>query len=206
MQPIDMNAAAMHPHPGVRAALAKRADRLPESIVHRLLNDVDSDVRVAVARSASQRSLVEAALTSGCPARVREAAATRLGELGDASAGPALVDALADRDALVRAAAVRSLDQLLDPVDITHLLERALLRPDPRYRRAVLHAAARLASHLDVGLLEALAGDDDADVRLALAEVANVVCTDPRALLAALERDRDPIVRHSAILHATSPS
>jgi hypothetical protein len=188
----------------VRREAALLAARLTPERVSRLLADRDPRVRVAAAGHAGVHAepAVIAALRTDPHPDVRHAAVETLGLFGGEAAGEALVDAaLADDDAIVRAAALRTADETLSHARLVASLRRRLIGPESRGRAMAVRALAKLSCVIPDTEALTLAGDPDAEVRLALAHVAATVVADPDRVFDTLAEDDDPTVRHAAFVH-----
>lgn len=99
----------------VRCELAGHSHMLGADAARALINDCDPHVREAAVRAAGivELSDLRRSLTDGPRSDVRLAAAQVLGRLGDQRAVAALITALADPAALVVAASLHALEQLL---------------------------------------------------------------------------------------------
>lgn len=152
----------------VRLALARVASRLAQTPTGLLLSDSEISVREVAAEHAGPRAiapLARAMRLDHSPA-VRLAAARRLGELRAASATAELIDALADRDSLVKVTALRSLELIHDREPLADLLFDAACERSREDRGALVYALGRLGA---AERLQALAQDRDPQVRQALA-------------------------------------
>jgi HEAT repeat protein len=203
------------PHPGtllapaaadgdrlVRLAVARHISGLPEQAATSLLGDRDVQVRVAAADAAGMRHLggLVLLLTEDPSRDVRLAAAHTLGRLGDARVADVLIAGVEDRDAIVRAAVVRGLEQLVRRGGAVRRLCHELDSGRPGRRRASLYALARLEALEASGCVARLAGDPDPDVRLAVIHTARSLLSNPEPLVRHLSTDRDVTVRHAAEL------
>jgi HEAT repeat protein len=188
----------------VRREAALLAARLSSERVSRLLADRDAQVRVAAAGHAgvgAESAVIEALRTDPHP-DVRQAAVETLGLIGADAAGEALVEAaLADDDAIVRAAALRAAEETLSHARLVADLRRRLRYSAPRSRAMAVRALAKLSSSIPDAEAVAVARDPDPEVRLALAHVAATVVADPELVFDALAEDADPTVRHAAFVH-----
>ncbi|HTZ63322.1 MAG TPA: HEAT repeat domain-containing protein [Solirubrobacteraceae bacterium] len=155
---------------GVRLALARTASRLADTPVALLLADSEISVRVRAAEHAGSRAVVPLARAMRLDHSpvVRLAAANRLGELHAAGATVELIDALADRDSLVKVAALRSLEAVHGREPLAGLLLDTLCDRSRENRGALVYALGRLDAADQLG---ALARDRDPQVRTALAFV-----------------------------------
>jgi HEAT repeat protein len=188
----------------VRREAALLAARLTPERVSRLLADRDPQVRVAAAAHAgvhAEPTVIGALRTDPHP-DVRQAAVETLGLFGGEAAGEALVEAaLADDDAIVRAAALRTADETLSHARLVASLRRRLVGPEGRGRAMAVRALAKLQCVIPDTEALTLAGDPDPEVRLALAHVAATVVADPERVFDTLAEDDDPTVRHAAFMH-----
>ena len=199
---VVLEAAAGDSETVVRLEVAHHLGRLPALVAAALLADPDAQVREAGARSAGIRQLDALAglLRTDSISAVRRAAARRLGELGaDGVEQVALISGIEDRDAIVRAAVLRGLEQALGRPGAIERLIAELASRRPERRRAAVFALGRaraLEASCDVWRL---ADDPDLDVRLALILVAADVLPDPEPLLRYMATDPNSAVRHSAL-------
>jgi HEAT repeat protein len=193
----------------VRREAALLAARLAPERVSRLLADRDAQVRVAAAGHAgvsAEPAVIQALRTDPHP-DVRHAAVETLTLFGGNAAGEALVDAaLADDDAIVRAAALRAADETLSHARLVADLRRRLHSPESRCRAMAVRALGKLSSVIPDALALTVAGDPDPEVRLALAQACATVVADPIRVFDALAADDDPTVRHAAFVHQTRGS
>ena len=135
--------------------------------------------------------------------KMREHAATALGEQGNEAAVLPLIDViLNDRNAVVREHASTALGMLADTRATTPLTEVMLHDPDPRVREHAASALGQLRDRrsYDV-LLQTMRGDDTEQVR-AHAAYALGMLGDSRALEALLTalHDRSPAMRMHAAM------
>lgn len=152
----------------VRLALARTAARLAPAPVGRLLADSEISVRVIASEHAGPCAvalLAQAMRLDHSPA-VRLAAARRLGELHATKATGELIDALSDRDSLVKVTALRSLELIHGRKPLVGLLLDTVGDRSHGDRAALVYALGRLGA---VDQLRALAQDPDPQVRAALA-------------------------------------
>ena len=108
---------------------------------------------------------------------VRSAAAASLGQLGDAWAVPALVDAIRDPMAEASAEAVRALGALGDARAVPALVEVARNADGfflPFVRRAAVLALAKLGGPEATATLSAVAGDDYEDAVVRQAAIVSI--------------------------------
>ncbi len=185
----------------VRLELARHTAALPKRAAAALLADPELRVREAAALAAGTREapILGALLTGDDSIDVRHAAAKALGGLGDQHLADLLVPALEDRDAIVRMATVRALEQLLTDAGAARRLCRELAHGRPERRRATLYALANLdASAAAAGEITRLADDPDPDVRLALIHTADTLIVDAEPVISGLAADADATVRNAA--------
>jgi HEAT repeat protein len=139
-------------------------------------------------------------LSSDADARVRQAAASSLGQLGDLSAVPALIAELKDASAPARFAAVRSLGALRAPAAVP-ALSGLLSDPDPSMRRTAAQMLGQIADPAAKDALNKSLADADEGTRL---EVADALARmgDAGGLAAAQDglRSKDPVSRRRAAL------
>jgi len=205
--------ARLEPHPGaLLAPAANDADRLvrlevaghvaslPESAAKSLLADPDLRVREAAARAAGTREVgALALLLTDDPAHdVRRAAARALGATRDDRVADVLLPGLEDPDALVRAAVLRALEEILTRATAVRRLCAELASERAERRRVTVYALAHLSAREAAHDLARLADDPDPDVRLALIASAEVLFDEPGALMRYLRSDADPAVRQAA--------
>lgn len=195
----------------VRLEVAQYVARLPERSAEALLADRDLRVREAAAGAAGVRQIgVLSVLLTDDPARdVRRACAHALGAMRDQGIVDVLVPGLEDPDALVRAAVLRALEQLLTRDGTTRRLCDELADERPERRRAALFALARLRAREAGREVSRLADDPDPDVRLALVHSAEALYDEPEPLMRYLAADPDQAVRQAAemwLLRATHPA
>jgi HEAT repeat protein len=192
----------------VRLAVAQHAACLPEQASRALLEDADVRVREAAARAAGMRELgALTVLLIDDPARdVRRAAAGRLGATHDERVADLLIPGLEDRDALVRAAVLHALEELLTRDGAVRRLCDELAGRRAERRRASVYALARLEAREAAREVSRTARDRDPEVRLALIHTAGALFDDPAPLMRYLSADRDEAVRDAAegwLLRAT---
>jgi HEAT repeat protein len=186
----------------VRLAVAQHAASLPEEAARALFEDEDLRVREAAARAAGGREVgALSVLLTDDPARdVRRAAARGLGAMRDKRVADLLIPGLEDRDALVRAAVLHALEQLLSRDKVLNRLCRELGGGRAERRRASLYALARLEAREAGGEVSRAASDPDPEVRLALIHTAEALFEEPAPLMRYLSADRDEAVREAAEL------
>lgn len=156
----------------------------------------------ALASLRGKRSLavLEKLLSSDGDGRVRQAAASSLGRLGDASAAPALIAALQDSSAPARFAAVRSLGALRARAAVP-ALSALLADPDPSMRRTVAQELGQIADPASKEALTASLADADEGTRLEAAGALALMgdAAGRPAALAGLQ-SADPLSRRRAAL------
>ena len=194
----------------VRLEVAQHAARLPEHAAHALLADPDLRVREAAARAAGIRDLgaLSLLLMDDPAGDVRRASAHALGSMRDQRVADVLIVGLEDRDALVRAAVLHALAELLSRDGAVRRLCEALDCERPARRRAVVYALARLRAREVTPELARLADDPDPDVRLALIHSADAFYDEPEHVMRYLAADPDIGVRQAAetwLLRAKRP-
>ncbi|MDY0018744.1 MAG: HEAT repeat domain-containing protein [Anaerolineae bacterium] len=129
---------------------------------------------------------------------VRSLAASALGHIGDHRAGPVLVEALKDRSASLRLAALKGLGRL-GYVKAAPTIREFFSSPDPRMRRVSALAAGQLRDHEAIPhLLEMLHNDSSPLVRPVAAEALALI-GDPQVLseLLPLVEDSNAYLRAS---------
>jgi HEAT repeat protein len=196
--------ALRDPAPAVRREAALLATRLEPVEVAALLADRDPQVRAAAAASAGHDSqaAVASALTSDPHPAVRLAAAQALGAFGGRDAEATLVAAvLDDREAIVRARALRLALEACSRPRVVESLRAELSSERARRREMALRALARLSEKLPASVAARITADRDPMVRLALAQVSSAILDDPDGVLRALSIDDDATVRHAASTH-----
>jgi HEAT repeat protein len=194
--------AAEDPDRGVRLAVAHHAASLPSQAASGLLGDADIRVRATAAQASGMREVgALGALLSDDPARdVRRAAARALGGMRDERVADLLIPGLRDRDALVRAAVLHALEQLLTRNGVVRRLCRELAGPRAEDRRATLYALARLQARESATDVARAARDPDPEVRFALIHTAEALFDEPGPLMRYLSVDEDEAVREAAEL------
>lgn len=196
-----VNPAIDDSSPRVRREVGRLASRLATADVARLLGDRDLEVRCATAAHGGRGSeaLLASALASDPQPRVRLEAAQTLGLLGGDLAVDALISgALEDSEAIVRAKALRLAGEALPPQELAARLRDALADSGCQRRDMALRALAKRSVCLTEAEAAAVARDVDPDVRLALAQLADVLVDAPEPVLALLAADEDRDVRHAA--------
>ena len=184
----------------VRLEAAKHAAALPEDAAAALLADPAIRVREAAARAAGLRELgaLSVLLVEDPAGDVRRACAHTLGAMHDPRVADVLVPGIEDPDALVRAAVLRALEQLLSRGGAARRLSDEFACERPERRRAAVYALARLNARELGPELSGLADDPDPDVRLALVHSAEVLYEQPEPLMRYLATDSDRVVREAA--------
>jgi len=146
----------------VRAAVARSGAQLGQEPTSRLLADKEVRVRELAAQHAGTRAILSLAraarLDHAQP--VRQAATRRLGELRAVEATGQLIDALADRDSLVRVTALRSL-QLIHGGNLPGVLLGAIRDGTCQDCAALVYALGRLGASDELAAL-----NDDPDVQI----------------------------------------
>jgi HEAT repeat protein len=186
-------AVAEDPDGLVRLEVARHVAGLPERAATSLLADPDLRVREAAARAAGAREVgALAVLLTDDPARdVRRASAHALGAMRNARVADVLIPGLEDPDALVRAAVLRALEELLTRERAVTRLRHELANDRPERRRASVYALAHLKVSDAAPEVSRLADDPDPDVRLALIHGAHALFEEPEALMRYLAADSD---------------
>ncbi len=205
--------AKLDPHPGptlegliadgapqVRRALGRRLYLLGEASAELLLVDRHRAVReaaIASAQSAQAKTLI--GLLQGDPVvEVRMAAAQRLAELGIEAGQLALVNALTDKSAMVRSAALASLRDALGHDGAIICLRDALPGSTAKLREGIVYALSHLGAVEAEDVLVDLASDPDRDVRLAVVHSAEHLFGGHWKGLSALIDDPDEAVANAA--------
>lgn len=167
-----------------------RASALADLVRHAQGRDEEDAVRTRAV------SLALAALQGDESAGVRSAAAVALGDLGAASALPALLLAIEDENVHVRQMAMNALGEIGDARAVPRLA-RALSdeRPEVRYQAVIAYAKlAADAADVDAALVRACADEDDAvryiALRVAEERIDGPALQPPSAALLAEARDR----------------
>ena len=194
--------AAADPDRSVRLAVARHAASLPRQAATALLEDADIRVRATATEASGMREVSAlGVLLSDDPARdVRRAAARALGGIRDQRVADLLLPGLRDRDALVRAAVLHALEQLLTRHGTVRRLCRELAAPRAEDRRASLYALARLEAREVATEVSRAARDPDPEVRFALVHTAEALFAEPGPLMRYLLADEDQAVRDAAEL------
>jgi HEAT repeat protein len=184
----------------VRLEVAHHTAALPEHAAKALLSDRELRIREAAARAAGGRELgVLAVLVTDDPSPdVRRASAHALGAMNDERVADVLVPGLEDADALVRAAVLHALEELLNPAGAARRLCAELGDQRPERRRAAVYALARLGARRACPELSRMVDDADADVRLALVHSAGALYEEPHPLMRYLAADSDQAVSQAA--------
>ncbi|MBI3317697.1 MAG: HEAT repeat domain-containing protein [Candidatus Omnitrophica bacterium] len=196
------------PHPEKRRlacveAARKRDPELAAS-VREAAQDPDGSVRAAALQAlrgiegTKSMEVLLKALKEDPQREVRWQAAVELEALGSADAVPALVEALKDRDSLVRTGAAEALKGLADPRAV-HPLARALKDQDSSVRRAAAEGLGRMGDKAAVPALSRALFHRDVQTRRRAAE-ALLRLKDPSASRALVRSfsDWDPKVRKTA--------
>lgn len=193
-------AVAADPDRVVRLEVARHVAGLPDPAAESLLADSDLRVREAAARAGGVRQVGSLAmLLTEDPARdVRRAAAHALGAMRDARVADVLVPGIEDPDALVRAAVLRSLEELLTREGAMNRLCDELSDARPTRRRASVYALAHLRAREVAPEVSRLLDDPDPDVRLALLHSAPALFEAADALVRYLAKDPDQAVSQAA--------
>lgn len=191
---------AADPDPVVRLEVARHVAGLPEPAAESLLADPDLRVREAAARAGGARQVGSlAALLTEDPARdVRRAAAHALGAMRDVRVADVLVPGVEDPDALVRAAVLRALEELLTREKAQRRLTDELTNDRPERRRASVYALAHLGARNATPEVSRLLDDPDPDVRLALVHSAQALFEPSDPLMRYLADDSDRAVSQAA--------
>jgi HEAT repeat protein len=184
----------------VRLEVAKHVAGLPQPSAQALLADSNLRVREAAAASAGLRQLgaLSVLLIEDPAPDVRRACAHTLGAMSDRRVADVLIPGIEDPDALVRAAVLRALEQLLTGEGAARLLCSETASERPERRRAAVYALARLDTRERGPELSRIADDPDPDVRLALIHSAERLYDEPEPLMRYLAADSDEVVREAA--------
>ena len=195
-----LSSLAQDPDRSVRLEVARHVATLSDQAAGALLADRDLRVREAAARAGGMRQVGPLAvlLVDDPGADVRRAAASTLGGLGDPRIAEVLVPGIEDPDAVVRAAVLRALVQLVMRGGAVRRLRHELASDRPERRSASVYALAHLEAFEAAEDVTRLVDDPDPDVRLALIHTARSLAPDPGALVRRLRDDRDAAVRGSA--------
>jgi len=185
---------------GVRLEVAQHVATLSDPAARLLLADSDLRVREAAAQAGGTRQVGSLAvlLVDDPGVDVRRAAASALGGLGDTRIADVLLPGVEDPDAVVRAAVLRALVQLVMRGGAVRRLRHELGSSRRERRRASVYALAHLEALEAAEDVTRLVNDPDPDVRLSLIHTAASLVPDPEALIRHLARDRDAAVRSSA--------
>ena len=183
----------------VRREVAQHAGALGAPAA-RLFTDVGAEVRQAAARAAGRQQigLLAMLIAEDPSSEVRRAAARSLGQFDSSAAVDGLLTAIEDRDSLVRATAIRSLQHALTHSGAVTRLAQQLASARPERRRWSLHAVAHLNVELESSDVWRLADDPEPEVRHAVICTAMVLLRDPEPLLLYMATDPDVGVRESA--------
>jgi HEAT repeat protein len=186
--------------PQVRQALAKRLSVLGEASAELLLCDRHRAVRGAAidASRPDQGQTLVRLLEADPVVEVRMAAAHRLAEIGVEAGRRALVEALADKHAMVRSAALSSLRDALGHEGAVACLLEALPGAEAKLREGIVHALSHLGAVEAEDVLAELAADHERDVRLAVVHAAEHLFGARWEGLAALLEDPDEAVANAA--------
>ena len=186
--------------PQVRQALAKRLGLFGEASAELLLADRHRSVReaaIAASRPAQTQTLIRL-LEADPVVEVRMAAAHRLAGMGVETGRQALVEALADRSAMVRSAALSAMrDALGQEAAVAYLLD-ALDGSPPKLRQGIVYAFSHLGAVEAEEALVELTTDPDRDVRLAVVHCAEHLFGDHWGALSGLTIDPDEAVANAA--------
>jgi len=186
-------------------ALETRRDRWQQrmDLLRRALRDDDPQVRAAVSRSLERLEgladvSVLAANLQSADMVTRLNAIYGLGAIGDASALPALVQALGDPVEDIRAAAVRTLGELRAPATLDPVVGR-LDDESPLVRRQAIEALGCFADRRTAPILRALLAEHEVEVlREALRALAATRDPDAEADVSRHLEHPDPGVRAAA--------
>lgn len=192
------------PAPQVRQALARRLGLLERQTAERLLGDRHPAVRVAAVTAAAptQAPALERLLHADPDPEVRIAAARHLAEIGSPGGVRALIAALADSGAMVRAAAERALREAIDRDTVVDRLLDSLTGADAALRKSIVYTLGHLHAAESAAALAALANDPDRDVRIAVVHCGAQLFGANWPPLLALTVDPDGAVSHAATLAA----
>lgn len=183
--------------PRVRGAAIDTLNGLGEGPRKRLLAALTATDPGATADWVAAKRYVRA-LSADRP-ELRMTAANALGDVGDGSVVPALVDALDDSDLRVRARAAHALGQIGDPRAVDPLAAR-LEADDEMLRRAAADALGSLATDRALAaLLDLLEDDTESLRRLAASALGNASSAEPVAALTAALDDESGPVRRAAV-------
>ena len=171
-----------------------------------MLADRNPSVREAAARTAGSRHAEQlaAVLIEDPSSDVRRAAATTLGHLADGRTADWLISALEDGDAIVRAAVLRALVDLLTRAGAVRRMSAELVAERPQRRRAILYTLAHLHARESAADVRRLADDPEPDVRLAVRHMSPTLYSLTAAGCAVSRRRRRP--RRAATARRTGSS
>jgi HEAT repeat protein len=186
--------------PQVRQALAKRLGQLGEASAELLLCDRHRAVREAAidASRPDQAQTLVGLLEADPVVEVRMAAAHRLAEIGVEAGWRALIEALADKHAMVRSAALSALRDALGHEGAVSCLLEGLPGAEAKLRAGIVHALSHLGAVEAEDVLTGLAADPERDVRLAVVHAAERLFGGRWEGLAALIDDPDEAVANAA--------
>jgi len=160
----------------------------------------DGAVALASIRGPRSVAALEGLLASDTDDRVRQAAASSLGRLGDASAAPALIAALKDALPSMRFAAVRSLGALRARAAVP-ALSALLGDPDASMRRTVAQELGQIGDPAAKDALKAALTDADEATRLEAADaLAQMGDASGQAAASAGLNSANPVSRRRAAL------
>jgi len=187
----------------VRRQIARVGARLADETLWILSGDEHADVRAELLRTLSKdpraplTPQVIAAL-SDVSWHVRRRACRALGAAGDQRGRAPLVRTLTDAHPLVRADALRALQQIFG-AQTTDVLAEELRASEMNTRCALIYALARTGDERAAPLLARYEHDSSPGVRIAIAHsLAALAASEARPVLRRLLSDHDPAVRNAA--------
>ncbi len=200
----ELSTLAVDPDCLVRREVALHVAALSDAAALKLFTDVDAGVRQAAASAVGSRqaSLAALLLSEDPSSEVRRAAADALANLDPDVAADGLLAGIEDRDSVVRATAVDSLERLLTREGAVGRLARELVSARPERRRSCVYALAHLSASVASPDVWRLADDPEPSVRLAVIWTATAIMAEPEPLLLYMATDPDVAVRESARAHA----
>lgn len=191
------------PSVAVRRQIARAGERLEDETLRILSRDEHANVRAELLRTLSRDP--RAPLTpqvidalSDVSWHVRRRACRALGAAGDHQGRAPLVRTLTDAHPLVRADALRALQQVFGG-KTTDVLVEELQASEMKTRRALIYALARTGDERAAPFLAGYEHDPSAEVRIAVAHsLAALAASEARPVVRRLLTDHDPAVQNAA--------